>query len=58
MTKMKKTLSALCAVLMLVALLPVLAPVESSHAVTRQELQQQLSEAEQKAKEYKCCHLQ
>lgn len=53
MTKMKKTLSALCAVLMLVALLPVLVPVESSHAVTRQELQQQLSEAEQKAKDYK-----
>lgn len=53
MTKMKKTLSALCAVLMLVALLPVLVPVESSHAVIRQELQQQLSEAEQKAKDYK-----
>ena len=53
MTKMKKTVSALCAVLMLVALLPVLAPVEKSHAATRQELQQQLSEAEQKAKEYK-----
>lgn len=53
MTKMKKTLSALCAVLMLVALLPVLVPVESSHAVTRQEMQQQLSEAEQKAKDYK-----
>lgn len=53
MKKTRQWISGLCAVLMVLSLLPVLAPVEQSYALTRQELQQQLSEAEQKAKEYK-----
>ena len=53
MKKTRQWISGLCALLLILSLLPVLAPVEQSYAVTRQELQQQLSEAEQKAKEYK-----
>ena len=53
MKKTRKWVSGLCAGLMVLAVLPLLAPVEQSYAASYQELQWQLSEAEQKAKDYK-----
>ncbi len=53
MKKLTRNIALLCAGLMLFSLLSALAPVENAYADTRQELQQQLSEAEQRAKEYK-----
>ena len=53
MKKTKKVVAALCAVAMLASVLVAVPPVEQAYADTRQELQEQLSAAEQKAKEYK-----
>ena len=50
--KKRRILPLLCAALMLGSCLRVAVPVEYAYADKRQELQQQLSEAEQKAKEY------
>jgi len=53
MKKTKKIMAALCAAVMLASVLVAVPPVEQAYADTRQELQEQLSAAEQKAKEYK-----
>ena len=53
MKKLTKKIALLCAGLMLLSVLSILAPEGKAYADTRQELQQQLSEAEQRAKEYK-----
>ena len=47
MKRSRKIISVLCAALVLASMLTVLVPVEHAYADKRQELQQQLSEAEQ-----------
>lgn len=51
MKRMKKFAALLCAAVMLMTMLAVSAPVEQAYATTKQELQQQLSDAEQRKKE-------